>query len=334
VNRSPPLQRPCIALAALLLVCAAAATPATGQTDGPCVRDDPGPDLTDRGNIDPAFVDALENGSLADWDGGRLAPVGAAGDCSLVVTDGRTATLTAATVNGTSGIATGTLDLGANGSLAFVPENGTALALTNEGPDFAATVTVAAGNRTADVDVATGRFLDFLVRWDDGTARVAVWDADDRWDGDWDGAFETGDGNHTVELAGTAFLDEIALGVPAEPTPTPSPGGDSSTDPDGDEFPGSETPDGPVVVDDPDDPADDGPNPVADGFLALLVTVGGAFIAVYARAFTRFGEQLDAIGSTTRWEDVEPAEWNVLLTRLIAGAFAAGGFVWLLTIVF
>jgi uncharacterized membrane protein len=30
----------------------------------------------------------------------------------------------------------------------------------------------------------------------------------------------------------------------------------------------------------------------------------------------RFSEQLDAIGSTRRWSEVEPADWKVMLTKI------------------
>ena len=59
-----------------------------------------------------------------------------------------------------------------------------------------------------------------------------------------------------------------------------------------------------------------------DVFFGLLALVGGTTIYYYAEGLTRFSEQLDAIGSKTRMEEVEPADWNVALTRF-AGAVVA-----------
>ncbi|KAB1187157.1 MULTISPECIES: hypothetical protein [Haloferax] len=49
---------------------------------------------------------------------------------------------------------------------------------------------------------------------------------------------------------------------------------------------------------------------VGVGFLAI-----GLSGAVKPYQVTRFLEQLDAIGSKTSWDEVEPADWNVTLTR-------------------
>ncbi|SIR98666.1 hypothetical protein SAMN05421858_4998 [Haladaptatus litoreus] len=52
--------------------------------------------------------------------------------------------------------------------------------------------------------------------------------------------------------------------------------------------------------------------------------LGGALIGLglfgmrYAYQLTRFGEQIDAIGSKQRFSDVEPAEWNVSLSRALS----------------
>ncbi|MFC7195837.1 hypothetical protein ACFQL4_16380 [Halosimplex aquaticum] len=66
------------------------------------------------------FEDGLAADSQARWDGGRIVQVGVGGDCSLFVADGRTAMLPNVTVNGTRGVVTGTVDLGADGQLRFV----------------------------------------------------------------------------------------------------------------------------------------------------------------------------------------------------------------------
>jgi hypothetical protein len=49
-------------------------------------------------------------------------------------------------------------------------------------------------------------------------------------------------------------------------------------------------------------------------FGVILLLVGGPHI-VYARPIARFGEQIDAIGSTTPASEVEPAVWKVWLTK-------------------
>ena len=57
------------------------------------------------------------------------------------------------------------------------------------------------------------------------------------------------------------------------------------------------------------------------GFGVALLAVGLANYR-YAYRITWFGEQLDAIGSTTQASEVEPAYWNVALTRFV-GILAA-----------
>ena len=57
----------------------------------------------------------------------------------------------------------------------------------------------------------------------------------------------------------------------------------------------------------------------------------GSVITSFAYPLTRFNEQVDAIGSTTPAEEVEPAMWNVMLTRLLGIALAGGGVLWVLT---
>ncbi|WP_336359589.1 hypothetical protein [Haladaptatus sp. ZSTT2] len=53
-------------------------------------------------------------------------------------------------------------------------------------------------------------------------------------------------------------------------------------------------------------------NPVGIFFL-----LGGFLAARWPYRFARFSERIDAIGSTTPRDQVEPAEWNVLLTRVL-----------------
>jgi hypothetical protein len=53
---------------------------------------------------------------------------------------------------------------------------------------------------------------------------------------------------------------------------------------------------------------------------ALLIV--GVISARYPHVLARFDEQLDAIGSTRRWDAVEPVTWKVTLT-LLAGVVVA-----------
>ena len=62
-----------------------------------------------------------------------------------------------------------------------------------------------------------------------------------------------------------------------------------------------------------------------DIFFGLLALVGGPLMYYYAEGLTRFSEQLDAIGSTRPMEEVEPAGWNVLLTRLVGAVITVAG---------
>ncbi|MUV50843.1 hypothetical protein ELS20_11830 [Haloarcula hispanica] len=53
----------------------------------------------------------------------------------------------------------------------------------------------------------------------------------------------------------------------------------------------------------------------------------------YAYGITKFNEQLDAIGSTTRSSEVEPADWNVMLTKLVGAVGSGFGLIWFLSTV-
>ena len=50
--------------------------------------------------------------------------------------------------------------------------------------------------------------------------------------------------------------------------------------------------------------------------LGLVLLVGGAVGARYAHVFAKFDEQIDSIGSTRRWDEVEPATWKVAFVLL------------------
>jgi hypothetical protein len=64
---------------------------------------------------------------------------------------------------------------------------------------------------------------------------------------------------------------------------------------------------------------------VQDIFFGLLALFGGSGMYYYAEGLTRFSEQLDAIGSTTPIDEVEPAGWNVMLTRLVGALITFAG---------
>lgn len=53
-----------------------------------------------------------------------------------------------------------------------------------------------------------------------------------------------------------------------------------------------------------------------------IVLATGLLSYRYAYEITRLSERLDAIGSTTRWDEVEPAGWKVTLTRMFAVVIA------------
>ncbi len=55
------------------------------------------------------------------------------------------------------------------------------------------------------------------------------------------------------------------------------------------------------------------PTPLVFGAFLLG---SGALFALYPYRLARFSEQLDAIGSTTRLSEVEPAGWKVSLNRI------------------
>lgn len=59
--------------------------------------------------------------------------------------------------------------------------------------------------------------------------------------------------------------------------------------------------------------------------LGLLILAGSGLLFRYAYEVSRFQERLDAIGSTTPWHAVEPAEWRVFLMQIMATVLAAFG---------
>jgi len=294
---------------------------------------------------DPWRETATDGDRRLNWSGGDPAPIGPIDDCSLAVADGATASPNDTQVSGDDGVVTGVVDLGANGSLAFVGvatatgSNGTTtaaaatdnttrdgateLVLANPGAATARNVSVRANGTETTLTVPNGRFFAVAVRWTgNGTARVAVWDSDDPWDGEWDATVRLADGaDWAVELRGPVYLDGLAVGVaesPAEPTTArPDDGGSEDEDDSEDDF----FPDDYETASDPRDDAGGGGGAV----LGFIVLVFGAGSAYFARPVARISEQIDAIGSTTPASEVEPAEWNVVLTRIVGILFAVLG---------
>lgn len=68
--------------------------------------------------------------------------------------------------------------------------------------------------------------------------------------------------------------------------------------------------------------------------LAVLAVLVGGLGFRYAYRIAQIEERIDAIGSTTPWEEVEPAGWKVFLNKLLFGAAGVAGLVWLLVLLF
>ena len=200
------------------------------------------------------------------------------------------------------------------------------LVFSNDGPDFAPSVVVTSGGRSTRVALQTGRFFHFAVRRDGTTTRVAVWNASEAWDGQWDVRFGNGteSTDWRVRLHGRAFLDGIAIGTAeAGESETETPAPEDGTDEDG--LLGPEN--GPDFDDRNTDP-DAERDTAGQIIVGFLMSIGGAVVYWYARALTRFSEQIDAIGSTTDPAEVEPAGWNVFLTKAFAAFFVLFGLFW------
>jgi hypothetical protein len=57
----------------------------------------------------------------------------------------------------------------------------------------------------------------------------------------------------------------------------------------------------------------------------MLIIVGIPTL-LYPYKVARFEERLDGIGSKRSWSEIEPAEWKVLLNRLVGFILVAIGF--------
>jgi hypothetical protein len=276
-------------------------------------------------------LDLGANGSLALVATNDSTSSGPSTDAST--TTGSEAAVGEADTTGTSAVASTAATtaatptvIPATGERSVSNRSASALVLSNDGPDFASSVVVETGNRSTRVALPTGRFFHFAVRLDGGTTRVALWDADEAWDGQWDVrlANATGDVDWEVRLGGRAFLDGVGVGV-GETGEGPSSG--ETGEPDG--TPTGDGPDDDPFPDDgfePEEISNDGQGPDESGdgraFLGFFLVVIGVVGFRYARGITRFGEQMDSIGSKTRMSEVEAADWNVALTK-IGSALAA-----------
>lgn len=320
---------------------------------------------------DYEYVDGLASDGRADWTSGSILRIGATGDCSLAVTndsatltaatiDGNRGVLRATvdvgrdgairlsrvpvalngTANATAEAATGS-DRATNGTEG--PANATAsLAVRSRGRENGVGVEVVTRDANGTLDsvqttAPSGRFFHLTVRFRaNGTARVALWPTDDAEPDseDWLTVRTTANasGNATgvwrVGLDARAYLDDIAIGTAersgdedaANPDESDPVGGD-----DDDEFGFPARP--------PNDqpPDDDGNDPATGLVLGPFVVVFGFGIFKFAYGLTRFNEQWDAIGSKTPASEVEPADWNVAITRFIGAAIAVGGVLWILS---
>ncbi|GAA0244849.1 hypothetical protein ACFFQF_04255 [Haladaptatus pallidirubidus] len=66
-------------------------------------------------------------------------------------------------------------------------------------------------------------------------------------------------------------------------------------------------------------------------FLGLASIVVGAVGYRFSYHLSRFSEQLDSVGSTTPWDEVEPAGWKVLLTQIGFVFLGVFGLFWVLS---
>lgn len=64
--------------------------------------------------------------------------------------------------------------------------------------------------------------------------------------------------------------------------------------------------------------------------LGVVMLVFAGLGIAYPYKVARIGEMLDAIGSTRNLDAVEPAQWNVLLTRILSVVLALVGLWWIL----
>ncbi|MFU1780933.1 hypothetical protein ACM16X_06100 [Haloarcula japonica] len=295
------------------------------------------------------YLDGLGATSTANWTAGETLRIGTDGDCSLGVRANDTATLTAATVNTSQGTVTGVVDVGRGGAFRVVerPDGNTTASVSirnvgrenNDRVDIVSTNESGAMVTSERVTAPTGRFFVVQIQWyPNGTAQVALWDTDRQLRQRVTRTVSTSAEATSlqIQLDGRAYLDEIAVGVhetgPADTgdseQSSASPVQSTASAAQRDETGTPET-----FTYNPG-PEESEPEESQSGLLlGPLMTIGGALMYRYAYGITKFNEQLDAIGSTTRSSEVEPADWNVMLTKLVGAAGSIFGLIWFLTTV-
>jgi hypothetical protein len=301
--------------------------PVAGATDHATAQGEPCPGAT----FDPApldvdweqtYADGADEDSLSDWTADRLAQVGPDGGCSLAVLDGNRTRLTAATINGTRGVVTGTVDLGANGSFELSDGRQAStvpvVRISNSGPDFASTIVVSTVNDSRTVSLPTERFFEFAVVRTNGTTTVSIWDVSSGFETRQQVRFEntTATGRLDLRLDGRAFLAEIATGFvrpdqsqtdPGDETGSEDgPSDDESDDAFEEQFPEQSQP----------DQRERASGQGASLGWGIVFFFLGAFEYYYARPLADFSEKIDAIGSTTPSGEVEAAAWKFRLTQI------------------
>lgn len=65
-------------------------------------------------------------------------------------------------------------------------------------------------------------------------------------------------------------------------------------------------------------------------FAAFLLLIGFP-LAKWPYKITRYGEQIDSIGSKRAWSDVEPTDWNVNLTKFFGYGLILFGMILIIT---
>ncbi|MFC6731413.1 MULTISPECIES: hypothetical protein [unclassified Haladaptatus] len=61
--------------------------------------------------------------------------------------------------------------------------------------------------------------------------------------------------------------------------------------------------------------------------VGLVLIAFGLPAAIWPYRISRLQERLDAVGSTTPWDEVEPADWRVALTRIVGVSLCLVGLV-------
>jgi hypothetical protein len=296
-------------------------------------------------NIVYGYVDGFEDGRLQQWTDGSIDRFGAYGDCTLSVRNG-TARLTAGQLDASTGALRATIDLGRGGALVLTPEDDSdvSIAVENVGYENNDTVRVVTTNATGSTDqfqltAPSGRFFDLRLQFTaEDTARLALSKIDSGYPTNWE-PIELSPQNESwnLTLESRAYLDEIAVGDrqiddESDESTAPGAGVDDTEEEQSDEE------SDPYWEDQSDDfnsyeesaDSSEGEGGGAGLVFGPILTLLGAGIFRFAYGLTKFQEQLDAIGSTTPASEVEPAGWNVALTRIFGILLSIGGVLWFL----